>query len=67
MEIPKSDNWTFKTEEVANNFDSHVREQLPWYELVTEATRHLILGFMPEGGTLLDIGCLLYTSDAADE
>ena len=30
MEIPK--NWSFASQEVAKNFDNHVREQLPWYD-----------------------------------
>ena len=35
MEIPA--NWTFETSDVATGFDSHVREQLPWYDLATAA------------------------------
>ena len=33
MKIPKS--WTFKDNQVAKKFDSHVREQLPWYNILT--------------------------------
>jgi tRNA (cmo5U34)-methyltransferase len=54
VQIPK--NWTFKDNDVANSFDDHVREQLPWYDLVTEAVRHLILSYIPQGGRMLDIG-----------
>ena len=30
MKVPKI--WTFENKEVANDFDNHVREQLPWYD-----------------------------------
>ena len=29
--------WTFESKEVAKNFDKHVREQLPWYDMLTDA------------------------------
>ena len=31
MEIPKE--WTFENASVAQSFNQHVREQLPWYDL----------------------------------
>ena len=54
MEIPDSFNFN---ESVSNNFDDHVREQLPWYDLATSFVCHLSLGFLNTGGTLLDVGC----------
>lgn len=54
MEIPNS--WTFKNEGVAAEFDGHVREQLPWYEIVQELVAHTALLYMPEGGRVYDIG-----------
>jgi tRNA (cmo5U34)-methyltransferase len=54
IEIP--DNWTFKKEEVANNFDDHVREQLPWYDLIYEAINHIVRAYLPDNGLLYDIG-----------
>ena len=35
MKIPN--NWTFEDTEVAKNFNRHVREQLPFYDLATNA------------------------------
>jgi tRNA (cmo5U34)-methyltransferase len=54
MKIPNS--WTFKTEEIANEFDSHVREQLPWYDLATSAVAHFAKHFIPKNGVVYDIG-----------
>ena len=34
MVVPE--NWTFESKEVADHFDEHVREQLPWYDLATQ-------------------------------
>ncbi|WP_267079411.1 hypothetical protein [Limnobaculum xujianqingii] len=42
MKIPNI--WTFKSTEIAERFDNHVREQLPWYQMATEMTAHLIRG-----------------------
>lgn len=54
MNIPK--NWTFDTQDVANEFDQHVREQLPWYDLVTDGIVQIGRHFIPEGGLAYDIG-----------
>lgn len=54
MNIPQ--NWTFKSEEVAAGFDVHVREQLPWYDLATQAVAHLGRHYLPKGGRMYDIG-----------
>lgn len=54
MNIPTA--WTFDSDEVAKNFDSHVREQLPWYDLATEAVQYIVRNYLPEGGTVVDIG-----------
>jgi tRNA (cmo5U34)-methyltransferase len=54
MNIPES--WTFKTEDVARNFDTHVREQLPWYDLATSAVVHLGRHYIPRHGLVYDIG-----------
>lgn len=55
MKIPNT--WTFKTKEVAGHFDSHVREQLPWYELCTSMATYLARSYLSESGTFLDLGC----------
>jgi len=54
MEIPK--NWTFKDKDVAAGFDNHVREQLPWYNLATQAVAHIGRHYLPKNGRMYDIG-----------
>ena len=54
MEIPKE--WTFRSAEIAGNFDSHVREQLPWYDLATQAVVHFGRHYIPQRGTVYDFG-----------
>jgi tRNA (cmo5U34)-methyltransferase len=54
FDIP--DNWTFETADVAKGFDRHVREQLPWYDLATNAVAHIARHYIPEAGTVLDLG-----------
>jgi tRNA (cmo5U34)-methyltransferase len=56
MKIPTEGNWTFKNEGIADAFDSHVREQLPWYDLVTDAVEHIARHYIPENGLVYDIG-----------
>jgi tRNA (cmo5U34)-methyltransferase len=56
MNYPNS--WTFKDKKVVSEFDTHVREQLPWYDLVadnvlTSVARH----YIPQNGLVYDIGC----------
>lgn len=53
--IPEGD-WTFKNANVAKNFDYHVREQLPWYSLATGIVAHIGRHYLPENGTMYDIG-----------
>jgi len=47
--------WTFK--DFADDFDGHVREQLPWYDLVTDAVAFIAKNYIPKGGLVYDIGC----------
>lgn len=49
-------NWTFKRKDVAEQFDSHVREQLPWYELATKGIGLIARHYIPENGLVYDIG-----------
>ena len=49
-------NWTFEASEVAHEFDRHVREQLPWYDLVTGAIAHIARHYVTEGGLVYDVG-----------
>lgn len=52
--IPRD--WTFRSRDVADTFDSHVREQLPWYDLASGALAHLARHYLPERGRLYDVG-----------
>lgn len=54
MNIPGE--WTFDSHSVANAFDQHVREQLPWYDLVTSAIAQIGRHYIGEGGRVYDIG-----------
>lgn len=54
FQIPND--WTFKDHEVANAFDNHVRESLPWYDLVAGAVAHVVRHYLPENGKMYDIG-----------
>ncbi len=54
MDIPRE--WTFESSHIASSFDSHVREQLPWYDLVTGAVTHIARHYIPRGGLVYDIG-----------
>ena len=54
MDIPRE--WTFKNTKVALDFDRHVREQLPWYDLVTGAVAHIARHYIPHNGLVYDIG-----------
>lgn len=55
MEIPRD--WTFQTSAVAKGFDRHVREQLPWYDLISGAVAHIARHYMPHNGVVYDLGC----------
>jgi tRNA (cmo5U34)-methyltransferase len=54
MDIPT--NWTFHDQNVAEGFERHVREQLPWYELATGAVAHVARHYIPDGGLVYDLG-----------
>lgn len=54
MKIPSD--WTFKNKGVAKEFDTHVRESLPWYDLVSGAVAHTVRHYLPENGLMYDIG-----------
>jgi tRNA (cmo5U34)-methyltransferase len=50
------DDWTFKNRDVAQAFNAHVREQLPWYDMATGAAAHIARHYLHEGGLMYDIG-----------
>lgn len=54
FDIPR--NWTFENSDVARGFDRHVREQLPFYEMATDAISHIGRHYIPANGLVYDIG-----------
>lgn len=54
LKIPSD--WTFHNANVADQFDRHVREQLPWYDMVSGAAAHFARHYIPEHGVVYDIG-----------
>ena len=54
LSIPK--NWNFKSANIAHGFNRHVREQLPWYDLATDAVAHIGRHYLPRGGLMYDVG-----------
>ena len=54
LKIPTD--WTFKNANVAKHFDDHVREQLPFYDMATQAVEHIGRHYIPHGGLVYDIG-----------
>lgn len=48
--------WTFDTEEIADTFDDHVREQLPWYDMATDAVAYIVKNYLQKDGLVYDIG-----------
>jgi tRNA (cmo5U34)-methyltransferase len=54
LKIPRD--WTFRNHDVAKHFDDHVREQLPWYDLATNAVAHFGRHYIPQDGMVYDIG-----------
>jgi tRNA (cmo5U34)-methyltransferase len=53
LEIPKE--WTFRSHAIANSFDDHVREQLPWYDSPPMRSR-ISVDTTSRGGRVYDIG-----------
>ena len=48
--------WTFESRDVADKFDKHVREQLPWYDMITDAVVYITRNYLTEGNRVVDIG-----------
>ena len=48
--------WTFKDRSVADNFEQHVNEQLPFYPLASGMVAHFGRAYLPEGGRMYDLG-----------
>ena len=56
MKVPSEGAWSFDADGVADAFDNHVREQLPWYDLATDALVHIARHYIPDGGLVYDVG-----------
>ena len=54
--VPGEGAWTFANAEIAEAFDAHVREQLPWYDLATGIVAAVGRQFIPVGGEVVDVG-----------
>jgi tRNA (cmo5U34)-methyltransferase len=48
--------WTFEDRDLANHFGAHVREQLPWYEIATDAVACVARQYVSREGTVYDLG-----------
>lgn len=55
MRIPSE--WTFQSEEIAAGFDQHVREQLPWYDMLTDSVAHIARHYIADASVVYDLGC----------
>lgn len=56
LSIPGEGAWTFEAADVAEDFDHHVRSQLPWYDFVTKGLVHVARHYVSGGGVVWDIG-----------
>ena len=50
----KANDWTFK--QIEGGFDSHVREQLPWYDLTCDMISFIVRNYAPKNAVIYDIG-----------
>lgn len=48
--------WSFETSAIAEQFDRHVREQLPFYDLATEMLAVIARHYVPRRGLVYDVG-----------
>lgn len=56
LNVPDEGMWTFDNDNVASNFDAHVRTQLPWYDMATDIVLHMGRHYLPNEGVMYDIG-----------
>lgn len=48
--------WTFNDGHLASHFGEHVREQLPWYDIATQAVACVARQYVSRGGIVYDLG-----------
>jgi tRNA (cmo5U34)-methyltransferase len=46
----------FSGEMIGEKFNSHVKEQLPFYEMVTNVVTMIVRNYLPENGLVYDVG-----------
>jgi tRNA (cmo5U34)-methyltransferase len=51
-----NNSWTFEDQTIVDKFDFHVREQLPWYDMVTDAVVYIIRNYLAHRKVVVDIG-----------
>ena len=56
LKIPAEGAWSFEAKDVAEDFDHHVRSQLPWYDFVTKGLVHVARHYVSDLGTVYDLG-----------
>ena len=54
--IEYSGSWSFKSKNVAENFDQHVRQSVPLYEEIQRMVTEMSTYFIRDGDLVLDIG-----------
>ena len=52
-----AEDWSFKSDDVAQSFMDHVRGQLPFYDLVTKSICKIARNFIKENYLVYDVGC----------
>jgi tRNA (cmo5U34)-methyltransferase len=57
MKLDKDIDFNFNDKEVAEEFNTHVREQLPWYESVKKLIVFIARSYVNKNGLIYDIGC----------
>lgn len=48
--------WSFENKSISENFNTHVREQLPWYDMVSDAVAYIARNYLTEGERITDHG-----------
>ena len=56
--------WTFENKAVAERFNRHVREQLPWYDHLMNCIVLTGAHYIPRNGLVYDVGARPATSAA---
>jgi tRNA (cmo5U34)-methyltransferase len=55
MTLDKNKDFTFNG--IANDFDQHITEQLPWYNMIKDIVCYIIRSYTNRNGIIYDIGC----------